>query len=131
MKKGYFVAVLCFFAVSPAFSLEYVKHKKFVVDADGLMVDCLSCHNGTKAPAVTNCQNGMCRIYANHIVAVLYPPIDGPEKYAPLTAIYNKGMALENGRITCITCHNLREKHRFQLRVYPERSELCLTCHLK
>lgn len=125
-----FFSVLILVA-SQALSLEYVSHKTYVVDADGVMVDCLSCHNGTKAPAVSNCDRGMCRIYANHIVAVPYPPVDRETQFAPLESLYAKGMMLENGRLTCVTCHDLREKSRFQVRVYPERSELCLTCHLK
>jgi len=113
-------------SVAPAWSV--VDHRGHKVDHRAGSVACLSCHNGTRARSVMTCDNRMCRIYAKHVVEVPYP-LDGNRKYPPAKEIRARGLELDNGKISCFTCHDLRNHAPMNLVLPQTDDDLCGVCH--
>ncbi|MBI5440400.1 MAG: hypothetical protein HY900_04215 [Deltaproteobacteria bacterium] len=120
------VACLLLFAVNCG--AEFVPHGLTEADPDGSARYCLSCHDGSRAIKVFDCQAlAMCHIYDRHMVDVTYPPAGGGDAYATLEAVKAKGLRFANDKITCYTCHDLRNPEGVHL-VSPYL-ELCKLCH--
>jgi len=60
-----------------------------------------------------------------------YPPRGKEAQYAPTTVIQARGIKLENGHVTCNSCHDLRNASLNHLVMENTGSKLCLTCHLR
>jgi hypothetical protein len=52
-------------------------------------------------------------------------------KFIPAGAAEMAGIKFIDGRIDCISCHNLLNPDRYHLRIENRKSRLCLACHLK
>ena len=91
------------------------------------MEDCLECHSGSPAKAVTICLGNECLYSKSHSLMHPYPPIGKSSDYAPLEDIEKAGCVLENGKITCLSCHDLTKPppHLIQ-----DGDKLCSICHL-
>lgn len=107
---------------------EMIPHHGLEVLADGVAMDCLGCHDGSVAGVVSFCRVE-CNFRSPHSILKTYPPLGKEEQYLPLESMLQEGMKLEDGKITCISCHNLRNSDRFHLQLDDAGRELCFVCH--
>lgn len=92
------------------------------------MKQCLDCHNGFMAKAIEICLGSECMYTKNHPIMHIYPPAGKEKRYAPLSEILQAGCVLEEGKLTCLSCHDLTKPP-------PEHTirpgdQLCYICHL-
>lgn len=90
------------------------------------MQDCLKCHNVKMGKPVTICTGDNCLYSKTHSLMHRYPPIGKEKDYASVSIIERAGCFLEEGKITCLSCHNLTKPSPHLIR---EGDELCLICH--
>lgn len=109
---------------------EQIPHHGRMVEADAPARDCLSCHDGAGAPNIPTC-TVRCVVTDSHSIEKNYPPAGKERLYAPLAAVQAKGIKIVAGKITCISCHNLRSKDRYLLVMDNAGSRLCLACHIR
>jgi len=91
------------------------------------MQECLQCHSGSVSKAVPVCLGDDCLYKNNHSLMRLYPPAGKSGDYATPDAIEQAGCELENGKITCLSCHDLTNPPPHLIR---EGDDLCSICHL-
>lgn len=101
---------------------EMVPHHGQAVNSAGGYQYCLECHDGNMAPPAHQ---------ASHPVNIGYPPSKNSDQFAAAELLKEKGITLVNGKVSCISCHNLGNPERFHLSVKNSRSDLCSGCHLK
>ena len=115
-------------AISSSIAAE-VEHHEFTVDS-GDHTACLECHDAikeaTNAGNKKGCDTG---VTASHPTGTNYPPIGKEKLFNSREFITEKGILLSNGKVTCLSCHNLRTKTLKHLSVSNIGSQLCLTCH--
>lgn len=107
------------------------EHHGSMVNGDGTYLECLACHDGVTAKVMAPCITEICVMKTDHPVNRPYPPPSKLHQYTPAAVAEMAGVKLVNGRIDCISCHNLGNPGRFHLRIEDIRSRLCLACHLK
>lgn len=134
MRKSAFFVVLLVATILSALSLrrtgaEVVPHHGAEVEAEGRANDCITCHDGLAAKNAGFC-TVQCDFRGPHSILKRYPPSGKEKSFAPLEDLISKGVKLEQGRITCISCHNLRNPDRFHLWTDKTGDSLCLTCHV-
>jgi hypothetical protein len=91
------------------------------------MKECLGCHDGFMADAIYACQGSDCLYRKNHSIMRAYPPDRKIEEYAPASRIEDAGCMLEEGRVTCLSCHDLTKPPPHLIR---EGDQLCRICHI-
>lgn len=101
---------------------ERISHHDVTADPDSTARECLSCHDGTIGP---------CNFKGPHAGLPAYPPKGKERDYAPVAAIKAAGVRLENGKLTCISCHDLRNSGARHLIKPRQGSEICGMCHIK
>jgi hypothetical protein len=91
------------------------------------MGECLNCHGGLMGKTITLCTGKECLYTKNHSIMHPYPPVGKTREYASVSEITQAGCLLENGKITCQSCHDLTKPppHTIQ-----EGSNLCTICHI-
>ena len=77
---------------------------------------------------VKGCSDG---IQKSHPVNREYPPVGKKKLFNKASFIKKNGINLSAGKITCLSCHNLKNDLAKHLAVDNIRSKLCLTCHRK
>lgn len=125
--SGIGLAITC----SVLLKAEQVPHHGYYVDSEGTHTTCLSCHDGIIAEGIPICLETICFYNASHPINKNYPPPDKLREYVPAALAEHSGIIFSNGKISCISCHNVRNPNRYHLRVENRESKLCLTCHLK
>lgn len=95
---------------------------------------CLACHDGTmarnafpgRAPGAGDSQGG------NHPVLVSYEQAyrRNPAALVAATALDPK-LQLVDGKVQCVTCHQLTPAQRWVVVSLPGQRDLCLGCHRK
>ena len=90
------------------------------------MSDCMKCHDKNGKMPVTVCLGDNCLYSKNHSVMGVYPPPGKAMDYAPVSAIEAAGCILEDGRITCLSCHDLTKPPPHLIK---KGDELCFICH--
>jgi len=108
---------------------EMVSHHTVTVEANGLADVCISCHDGKTAKHVSFC-TVKCDYSSSHVVFKIYPQAGKAARYAPAAALQAKGIKLEDGKVTCISCHDLRKPGRYHLVMDNTKSRLCFVCHV-
>jgi predicted CXXCH cytochrome family protein len=108
---------------------EQVQHHGGMVDADGTASQCLSCHDGLISHNVSFC-TVRCSVTGSHSIEKNYPPPGKEASFAPVASVKAKGIKLINSKVTCISCHNLRNPAKNHLVMDNQGSKLCLACHL-
>ena len=101
---------------------EKINHQGVMADPDSSARECLSCHDGTV---------GKCNFQGPHSSLPAYPPRGKEHEYASIATLQASGIRLENGRMTCISCHNLRNSGARNLIKAKHGNELCGMCHIK
>ena len=98
-----------------------VSHNVMMVESEGSAADCLKCHG--KSSSVRS-----------HKILVVYPPPGRGKAFKPLADVLKAGIKLENGMVTCISCHNLLNSNKNHFAVETNNSgyaqKLCYACHL-
>lgn len=107
---------------------EPIQHHGYVVNAQGNSRECLACHDGSMAKAVSSCLNGRCPVGGSHPVDTPYPPAGHEGEYV---ATVSGSIRLLNGQVTCISCHNLQNPQPDHPSVDLATTNLCLNCHRK
>jgi len=109
--------ILCFDS-SALLAEEIDHHGKKVYVHDGAA--CLQCHEDMKDHSHPN--------------ITPYPPLnmENEKKYPPVEELAKAGLTIQNGRITCITCHDISNPEPYHpVRGMEGKSKLCLVCHNK
>jgi doubled CXXCH motif protein len=107
---------------------EEILHYGDKVDSEGGVTDCLSCHDGLIAPAV-KLSITMGNFFNNHPINMDYPPPNSNDSFQPIEKITAAGIKLLHGKVSCISCHNLKNPEKPHLAVTIDKSDLCFTCH--
>jgi predicted CXXCH cytochrome family protein len=124
-----FVLLVVLSAASPAIA-DRVAHHGNTVDAEGIAESCISCHDGSIAGNVSFC-TVKCDFSTPHAIMKRYPPMGKKASFfASAAEVTAKGVRIVNGKVTCVSCHNLKNAARYHL-VQDERGRLCVICHIK
>jgi predicted CXXCH cytochrome family protein len=122
------ISVLVMLLVSSPATAGMVEHHGQSVEAEGTAKDCLFCHDGSQAKHVSVC-TVKCDFRAPHSILRPYPPKGKESKYAPVAVLIAKGVRIEEGKVTCISCHNLNNPAPGHL-VRDEQGRMCTICHI-
>jgi len=111
-----------------------VVHFGQLVDNESGSYDCLSCHdhNSAKGVGFQLWKHGSSASpLGSHPVEITYPAEwSGNTRFALPSEIEKSGLRLLEGKMACITCHDLRiQNSEYLLAVPLKGSELCLACH--
>jgi len=106
-----------------------------LVDADSRR--CMACHDGVSAAELNNPTPGSAQPPSigdsrhSHPVGVVYPRAPRPGDAVRLRAalLLPAQVRLADGKVSCVSCHNLYAKDPARLAVPIEGSQLCFTCH--
>lgn len=106
------------------------------VGVDPLSLDCLGCHDGSRASNVTiNLKNDPYKrlrsdAEMDHPIGMDYSAyVARNNGYKP---IFGKSrLVLVDGKVGCLTCHDPTNQERGHLAMSDRNSALCLTCHSK
>jgi predicted CXXCH cytochrome family protein len=96
---------------------------------------CLECHDGVNASESTNPTGASPKRawdeQRNHPVGIRYPDVgrDGGGRQLRSTRSLPQHVRLPDGKVSCISCHNLYAGRPGLLSVPIEESQLCFTCH--
>ncbi len=116
----FFSWMILLFGSSALLAGEIDHHGEKVYAADGAA--CLQCHEDVADHAHSN--------------TTPYPPLnmenENEKKYPPVEELAKAGLTILDGRITCITCHDLGNPEPYHpVRGMEGKSKLCLVCHNK
>lgn len=112
---------------------------KLTQSGDGAPLDefsaqCLGCHEGSVSQrGFTDIREGSFQhgdIGMTHPIGVAYPRGASASEYAPADAL-PQGVQLFNGRVGCLSCHNLYSSRPGLLAMEMTGSALCVACHRK
>jgi predicted CXXCH cytochrome family protein len=89
---------------------------------------CLACHDGTVAGEVHFSTERMSR--GSHPVDVSYSRagLEHPDTFHPQGALPGS-LVLNDGRVTCATCHDGASREPHKVAVTMSASALCFSCH--
>lgn len=98
---------------------------------------CLSCHDGASAADSANMTSaGPGRVHVdgtqqNHPVGVAYQRVNRSKNVSRLHPVARlpQQIALPEGKVSCVSCHDLYAGVRYLLAVPTRDSRLCLACH--
>jgi len=125
----YFLVIACCILSPLCAFAEQIAHHGVTADADAAANECISCHDGSLSHIVAFCRV-LCDFSTPHSILKRYPPPGKQREYASAATVASKGIKLQNGLVTCISCHNLRNPAKNHLVVDNTNSKLCLICHL-
>jgi doubled CXXCH motif protein len=131
VKLTIFLSVVALLTPGTPLHAGRVGHHGLTVDGEGGYVDCLSCHDGVLAKNVSPCLAAVCFFKGTHPVARPYPPAEKSEEFVPKAEAEKAGVRFVDGRVDCISCHDLANGERYHLRIETRNSRLCQSCHLK
>ena len=112
-------------------SADEVEHHGSLVNSASGYQECLACHDGILAPNISPCLGPICMLKTDHPIDRHYPPPERIREFAPAVVAEATGIRFIDGRIDCISCHDLHNPDRYHLRIDERNSRLCLACHLK
>lgn len=121
--------VLLPFFLKDGMSVEQVDHHGQMVDDSGDPIDCIVCHDGMIAPESHPCIVE-CGFGGSHPILKEYPPSMKESSYAPAGSLLAKGIRLFNGKLSCVSCHHLKNATKYHLVMDNSNSALCFSCHI-
>jgi len=129
LRVNLFMAFLAIavFACTPVWA-DMVSHGGTMIDSEAGSVICLSCHDGNIAKSVSVCKIA-CGFKDSHTIDKAYPPRGKESSFNPAPSVISQGIKLPDGKITCISCHNLQSRAHSFLASDIAKSKLCLICH--
>lgn len=105
---------------------------KGVAVIDRYSLQCIGCHDSrSDARGVNVGRNGILRHAsgaANHPIGITYPAFAPNGEFRPKNML-SKFILLPDGKLSCVSCHQVYKKDHGQLVVVNERSSLCVQCH--
>ncbi len=103
---------------------------------DAMSNNCLTCHDGVNAREAGHQWLRSAGGYLgdpgrNHPVGIPYVRRETDRRGSPLrhVTLLPGEVRLPDGKVSCVSCHNLYNVERYRLSVPIEGSRLCLTCH--
>jgi len=109
---------------------EEIEHYGAMVDRHAGIDECLACHDGSIAKEAVYCLEE-CSFMSPHSVMRRYPPPGRGAAYRPAESLREAGIALVDGMVVCVSCHNLSNPPPYHLAVDNGASRLCLSCHIQ
>lgn len=107
-------------------------------EVDSFSFNCLSCHDGTSSPAHDISFKNADRSGAfsgnnlsSHPIGTHYGSASYINPQLRRLEYLDPNMVLIDGRVGCLTCHNPLNRRAPHLVASNDRSNLCLTCHIK
>lgn len=105
---------------------------------DPITMECLACHDGTLAKAAKyrisdgnfHRVKSIETIKGAHPIGMDYMKFSWNKEYAPAEML-PANMVLMDGKVGCVTCHNLLDSKEMYVVVENSSSELCFSCHKK
>ncbi|MCK9295190.1 MAG: hypothetical protein M0P70_08890 [Desulfobulbaceae bacterium] len=110
-----------------------VGHYKFLVESEDPQ-RCIDCHYGQEddsknSPCPKNC---LVDPASSHPVAKKYPPRGKEKEYIPLKELRKTGLVkLQDGKITCVSCHDVANNIAYHTVVEDRGTHLCKLCHIR
>lgn len=102
------------------------------IEIDASSLQCLGCHeNQVDAGGVRIGRNGVllhATGAANHPIGIRYPAFTRNGSLRPRSSLPKK-ILLPDGKLGCVSCHEVYRKVHGQLVIRNEGSTLCLQCH--
>lgn len=91
--------------------------------------ECLyvGCHGNSKGKYITLCFGKECLLNNSHSILNQYPPPGKEKEFAPVSNVEWEGGIFENGKTTCLSCHNLTRPPPHLLK---DGEEFCIICHI-
>ncbi|MBU0910011.1 MAG: hypothetical protein KKA54_06450 [Proteobacteria bacterium] len=126
------VAGLVLMGAYPLHAREVV-HYKLLVDSEDAQ-KCISCHYGQENDSKNSRCSKNCMIDpgSSHPVAKKYPPRGKEKEYIPLKELRKTGLIkLQDGTITCISCHDVANNIAYHTVVEDRGTQLCKLCHIR
>ncbi len=116
---------------SGAMQALYANNPYHLSQAAGLLTykECLTCHVKGMKKGVSICLGKDCLYTNNHSLLHRYPPVGKEKDYAPIGEVERLGAVFEDGKITCLSCHELTKPPPHLIRE-QERDQICLMCHI-
>lgn len=105
---------------------------------DPISMECFTCHDGntakdanTKIRSLGNRDShGIQTITGSHPIGMSYVKFANNREYTHWQTL-PKNMVLMDGKVGCITCHDMLSKNRLYLPTDMGGSGLCFNCHIK
>lgn len=104
---------------------------------DAISMECVACHDGTLAGSVHYRVNGpnytafnIKAVTGSHPVGMDYTKYASNKSYAPFYEL-PKNIVLMDGRVGCLSCHDMLGKNMAYLSTDLNNSNLCFACHKK
>jgi nitrate reductase cytochrome c-type subunit len=120
------------------YSVSFTMSSGEKVTIDSFSLDCILCHDGMNAKyhdiRYRNDHNdriSLESVLGSHPIGMSYGAMAyANAKLRHLSSISGT-MVLVDGRVGCLSCHNLLNPEKFHLSSTNDKSELCLQCHVK
>lgn len=124
------LALSLFLAIIPkiGISSEQISHHGQRVDNNGDPNGCIVCHDGLTAASVHYC-TVECGFGSPHPISREYPPKSKESSYTPAESLHQKGIRLYNGKISCVSCHDLGKSTKNHLITDDSDRSFCFSCH--
>ncbi|WP_136515693.1 hypothetical protein [Geomonas edaphica] len=90
------------------------------------MQECIACHSEGSTHPVAICLDDHCLYTNDHSLMHRYPPLGKEMEYASAAEVLAAGCILEDGKITCLSCHDLTQPAPHLIRA---GDQLCGICH--
>lgn len=110
-----------------------------LVGIDSFSSDCILCHDGMNAPHYEAKFVGtreqrfidIATIVGSHPIGMNYGEYADSRQEFKGWGNTNPDMSFVAGKIGCLTCHNPLNPQRFHLVMSNDKSNMCLSCHVK
>lgn len=106
-----------------------VEHHGVSADSDNSR-ECIGCHDGTIGSNVSFYTSGGSAL-TEHPVFTPYNAGNRRTRLQPSFLAASRGIRFEDGEVTCISCHDIRNSRENHLIMDNGGSRLCLACHIK
>lgn len=131
---SFFSLSLCAFVTGPycpSAAASLLEHHGFSVEESNES-SCIECHS-ENAPGQNNGlekTSGCTEInQLSHPIHRAYPPEGRESRFKSRKEAEELGVRFANGKMTCLSCHNLTNEAKGHLAVDNYNSRLCMACH--
>jgi predicted CXXCH cytochrome family protein len=97
---------------------------------DEISQSCLSCHDGITTKMASNTISGTFSLKNSHPIGTDYNSVSFSGGFVNYQNV-NRNITFVDGRVSCISCHDITNTELYHLTVNNSRSQLCLSCHIK
>ena len=126
------------FGESYNYSVNFTVSANENVTIDSFSYDCILCHDGMNAKYHDiRFRQGrresisLVTVLASHPIGMSYGSMAYENDKLRNMANLDPSITLVDGRVGCLSCHNLLNPEKFHLAMNNENSQLCLQCHGK